>query len=250
MKLTLLLLACCLLAGCLSSKNTVNTRDLAAKKNAKKGDYVIILHGIFLGSGQMRKLASYLEHQGYDVLNVDYPSTKASLEELTEIIHKDIQNYVIEDKTIHFVGFSMGGLLVRAILHQYPPEHLGRVVQLATPNQGSEVADFLKNNGLYKKYYGPAGQQLITNQTALTPLFGEVYYELGIIAGNASLDPISSFLIKGENDGKVSVTKTKCEGMKDHIVIKATHTFFPFNKEVQRQTAYFLQHGVFDHQNK
>lgn len=212
-----------------------------------RSDYVVILHGIFRSSFHMRKLAAYLEKQDYEVIALDYPSTKESMPKLVEMIQEDIQSKIAEQKKTHFVGYSMGGLLLRAILKDYRPDHLGRVVQLAPPNQGSEVADFLKNIWLYKKLYGPAGQQLITDQTAIAPIFGEIDYELGVIAGNFSLDPISSLLIKGPDDGKVSVESTKIAGMKDHIVVRASHTWFPHNKQVQQQTLHFLQQGTFKH---
>lgn len=210
-----------------------------------KNDYVVILHGIFRSSFHMRKLAAYLAKQGYDVISLNYPSTKEPIEKLVEMIKENIQSKLIEDKTTHFVGYSLGGLLLRVILKDYRPPHLGRVVQLAPPNNGSEVADFLQNFWPYKKLYGHAGQQLITDQTAIASLFGEIDYELGVIAGNFSFDPISSLLIKGPDDGKVSVESTKVAGMKDHIVVRASHTWFPHNKQVQQQTLHFLQQGVF-----
>jgi esterase/lipase len=214
---------------------------------ASKGDYVVILHGIARSNKHMDKLANYLEKAGFETINLNYPSTKYNFEELTEIINKEISVRAYENKPIHFVGYSMGGLMVRALIHKYSYKNLGRVVQLAPPNQGSEVADFIKNFWPYKKFYGPAGQQLITDQSAVKHLFGEVNYELGIIAGNSTIDPISSLIIGVENDGKVAVEKTKLEGMKDHIVVRASHTFFPANKEVQKQTLYFLQQGIFQH---
>ena len=215
--------------------------------SSKKGDYVIVLHGIFRTSSHMQKIAMHLESEGFDVINLDYPSTDYPLEDLIEIIHQDIQKHIVEDKPIHFVGYSMGGLLLRGLLEKYPPQNLGRVVQLAPPNKGSEVADFLKSNWLYKKLYGPAGQQLTTDQTEILHLLGHVHYELGVVSGSRSLDPICSLLIKGQSDGKVSIESTKIEGMKDHIIVKGTHTFFPRNKEVQRQAAHFLKYGEFNH---
>ena len=211
------------------------------------GDYVIILHGITRSNKHMQKLATYLQKDGFDVINLSYPSTTHTIEDLTEIINKEISQRTPEDKRIHFIGYSMGGLMVRALIHKYNYKNLGKVVQLAPPNQGSELADFVKNFWPYKKIFGPAGQQLITDQSAVKHIFGEVNYELGIIAGNATIDPISSAIIPGENDGKVAVKRTKLEGMKDHIVVSASHTFFPFNKEVQKQTLYFLKNGNFKH---
>ncbi len=222
--------------------NTVQASEL---KN--DGDYVVILHGIARSNKHMQKLATYLQKDGFDVINLSYPSTAYKIEDLTKIINKEISQRITEDKRIHFIGYSMGGLMVRALIHKYNYKNLGKVVQLAPPNRGSEVADSVKNFWPYKKIYGPAGQQLITDQSSVKHLFGEVNYELGIIAGNATIDPISSAIIPGENDGKVAVERTKLEGMKDHIVVSASHTFFPSNKEVQNQTLHFLKNGNFKH---
>ena len=142
----------------------------------------------------------------------------------------------------------MGALLIRALIHKYRYKNLGRVVQLAPPNHGSEIADLTKNLWLYKKIFGPAGQQLVTDQKIFKHLFGQVNYDLGIIAGNATLDPIFSIIIPGPDDGRVGVEKTKLEGMKDHIIIKVSHSFFPYSKKVRKQTLHFLQYGNFLHQ--
>ena len=229
------------------------TNQSEASESNNKGDFVVILHGIARSNKHMKKLAAYLEENGFEAINLNYPSTKYSIEDLMEIINKEIETKATENKPIHFVGYSMGALMVRALINKYNYKNLGRVVQLAPPNGGSEVADFIKNFWFYKKFYGPAGQQLITDQSVVKNIFGDVNYELGIIAGNFSIDPISSMIIsranakeniKG-NDGKVAVEKTKLEGMKDHIVVSASHTFFPSNKEVLRQTLYFLKNGSF-----
>ncbi len=103
---------------------------------------------------------------------------------------------------------------------------------------------FFEDNWLYKKIYGPAGKELTTNNAVMEKLLGKVDYELGVIAGNSTIDPISSTIIPGDDDGKVSIKSTKFKGMKDHIVVSASHTFFPSNKTVHQQTEYFLKHGV------
>ncbi len=190
-------------------------------------------------------MADFLETQGYDTINLDYPSTKYGLKDLAKIMHNELAVRLVEDKPIHFVSHSMGGLLVRVYLNKYRPKNLGKTIMLAPPNNGSEIADFLKNNQIYRTYYGPAAEELITNQDLVKNLFGEVDYPLGIIAGNRTIDPLSSAIIPNEDDGKVSINSTKLEGMSDHIVIEATHTFIANNKLAQKQTAYFLQYGHF-----
>ena len=204
---------------------------------------VILLHGILKSSRHMKPLEKFLIAEGYSVQNIDYPSTKQTLEELTEIVWKKIK--IPKNRSVHFIGYSMGGLLVRAMLSKYSVPNLGRVIQLATPNGGSEVADVFKNFWFYKKIFGPAGQQLITDQKAIQKLLGKVNYDLGIIAGTKSIDPFSSFFLKGQNDGKVSVEKTKIIGMKAHTTVSVSHLFFPRNKKVHRNVLSFLKTGKF-----
>jgi esterase/lipase len=210
-------------------------------------EYVVILHGIARSKSHMEGLEKYLSQNGYDVINLNYPSTDYSLEELTKILKKEISSKITQNKKVNFVGYSMGGLLVRIILAQQTYKNMGRVVQLAAPNQGSEVSDFVKNWWLYQKIYGPAGQQLTTDQKKIANLLDKkIDYDLGVIAGNFTIDPISSMIIPGNDDGKVSIESTKVKGMKEHIVVSASHTFFPSNKQVQEQTLNFLRDGKFE----
>ena len=208
---------------------------------------VVLLHGILRTTRHMRRVEGFLSSKGYRVLNLGYPSTRYKLEALTDIAWADMQAFITnDDSPLHFVGYSMGGLLARAIIQRHRPITLGRVVQLAPPNQGSEVVDAFGEWRIYKYLFGPAGQQLGTRMRQdIAPLLGDVTYELGVIAGDRTLDPVSSFLIGGRNDGKVSLESTRVSGMRDHIVVHATHTFFPFNREVLEQTAYFLKSGRF-----
>jgi len=139
----------------------------------------------------------------------------------------------------------MGGLLALDIALRHRPENLGRVVQLAAPNHGSEVADFLKDNPIYMSIYGPAGGQLTTDRQAPSPASGAFDFDLGIVAGDSTIDPLSSWLIDGADDGRVSVESTRHPAAVDHITVAASHTFFPSNDTVIQQTAHFLMFGAF-----
>ena len=212
-------------------------------------DYVVILHGIARTYRCMRSLSKFLEEHGYRVLNVGYPSTRFPLEALIDHVHKKVEGFNEDlQRKIHFVGYSMGGLLARGVINLYRPPNLGRVVQLAPPNQGSEVADFWKNNFLFKWIFGPAGQELGTKDKNIAEM-PPIDYELGVIAGNQSWDPFSSALIPGPNDGKVSVERTRVPGLADHITIPATHTFIIYNREAWDQTLHFLENGTFHRTN-
>ena len=217
-------------------------------KNAfalEKNETVIVLHGLFRSSDNMQSLADFIKENGYHVINVDYPTIKIPIEEIRDNIYQEIKDPIKESLNMHFVCYSLGCLITRAILEKYRFDNLGRVVMLSPPNKGSQVADFLKDFWIYKKYAGPAGQQLTTNQTQIINTLGDIYYPVGIIAGNKTIDPISSFIIPGDDDGKVSIENTKIENMTDHIVIPASHFFLPQNKTAWKQTIFFLKNGRF-----
>lgn len=246
MSKTFLAAALLLCAAWMVSVMPAAAQDPAVQAVKAGGDYVVLLHGVARTSKSMGKLQAAFEKANYRVLNIDYPSRSAPIGQLAEAIHPLIENLQVEEgRKIHFVGYSMGGLVARAYIEKYRPAALGRVVLLGTPNGGSEVADFLKDNKLFHWAYGPAGQDLRTD-AQLAALLGVVDYDMGVVAGTSTLDPISSYLIiKGPNDGKVSVASTKVEGMKEHVVLPVTHTFMPANKAVIAQALHFIGHGSF-----
>jgi triacylglycerol lipase len=147
---------------------------------------------------------------------------------------------------IHFVTHSLGGILVRRYFAEHPPGRLGRVVMLGPPNQGSEVVDRIGSWWLFRKINGPAGGDLGTAPDSLVNQLGPVTFELGVIAGDRSINWINSAMINGPDDGKVSVERTAVAGMKAHAVIHATHPYLMKNRHAIRLTLRFLASGTFD----
>lgn len=215
-------------------------------ESVSNNSYVVLLHGIGRTKRVMNGMDRYLSARGYHVYNDAYQSTSFSIATLTERIWERVQqNCLDETKQLNFVGHSMGAIIIRLMLAKYQPQNIGRVVMLGPPNQGSRLVDFLKRFDFYKRWYGPAGQEMSKNSQVYQRL-PAIDYEVGIVAGDRSLDWLFSwFILSGKNDGKLMVDETKLDGMKDHIVLHATHTFMPSNSSVIQQTAHFLQHGCF-----
>jgi pimeloyl-ACP methyl ester carboxylesterase len=211
-------------------------------------DGVVFLHGISRSFRSLIKMQLAVEAAGFATRNVGYPSRRKTLSELADDIHPAIAPFVERNQCYtHFVCHSMGGLLARVYLARYRPPRLGRVVMLGTPNGGSEIADRLKGLLPYRLFFGPAGQQLVTRRDDATEaLMPPVDYPVGVIAGNRTLDPISSTLfLRGANDGRVTVANTKLAGMADHIVIAADHALMVRNRAAIDQTIAFLSDGQF-----
>ena len=208
---------------------------------------VVLLHGISRTALSFRKMQLALERAGFTTLNLDYPSRRKPLEGLAEDIDPAIQHFADRvDGSIHFVCHSMGGLLARVYVARHRPKRLGRVVMLGTPNGGSEIADRLKHIGVYRAWFGPAGQQLVTQRdAAVVAMFRPVDYPVGIIAGNRSVYSISSAFLPKPHDGKVSVENTKLDGMADHIVMETSHPWLVRNRPAIEQTIVFLRDGEF-----
>jgi hypothetical protein len=198
----------------------------------------------------MTKMQRALTQAGYTVCNVDYPSRTAPIDELADdAIGKAIAVCRESGVTkIDFVTHSMGGILVRSYLSRHTVPELGRIVMLAPPNQGSEVADKLGRLSLYRWINGPAGNELGTDKNSVPNQIGPAHFPVGVIAGDRSINWINSlFLIPGSNDGKVSVERAKLAGMSDFLVVHTTHPFIMRNDEVIRQTIQFLRTATFEH---
>ncbi len=212
---------------------------------AVPGEHVVLLHGLARTSNSMNELAKYLSDQGYQVVNIDYPSRKYQLSELARIVRKETISKTNGADKIHFVTHSMGGIIVRFIQKYDPLPHLGRVVMLSPPNRGSEVVDFLNDLWFFESINGPAGKQLGTGVNSICRTMGKVNFELGVITGDRSINWINSLIIPGKDDGKVSIESAKVEGMADFLIVHVSHPFIMNNKATMAQCVHFLRNGCF-----
>ena len=208
---------------------------------------VVLLHGLCRSSASMKKMAAALKEDGYQVLNHDYPSRHGTVRELSDSVMPGVLGHekLSDCDTIHFVTHSLGGILVRDYLSRHDDPRLGRVVMLGPPNQGSEVVDRIGCWPVFRAINGPAGSELGTGPNSTPNQLGKVDFELGVIAGNCSINWINSLMIDGCDDGKVSIENTRVEGMKEQVVVPVTHPYLMKRKVSIRLTRQFLKHRTF-----
>jgi triacylglycerol lipase len=246
--LVLIILSALCGASVAHSHNAAMTAPAPAAHETESVEAVVLLHGLGRTHRAMRPLERNLERAGYVVHNLRYDSTGAVPDELIEFVATEIEACCSHAATLHFVGHSLGGILIRAYLAESPPPNLGRVVMLAPPNHGSEIVDEIGDWAIFRWVLGPTAQQLGTDHESLPNQLPPPDYDLGIISGTATLNPIGSRIIPGEDDGIVSVETTKLDGMKDHLVVSRTHTFIMRADDIAAQVVYFLRHGGFQRQ--
>ena len=215
---------------------------------AEPSDCVVLLHGLNASWRAMENLAFELQQEGYSTVNVDYPSQGGSI----EVIGPTAVNSGVDQcrkagaSRIHFVTHSMGGILLRYAHASSPIEDLGRVVMLAPPNQGTEVIDKTRDWPGIKAISGEAASQLGTDEGGLIASLGPVDFELGVIAGTASIHPWTSVMIPDTDDGMVGVDRTKVEGMRDFLIVDETHRNIKDSDTVVRNIKAFLRDGRFE----
>ncbi len=208
---------------------------------------VVLLHGVAVGPWAMKPLADALEAAGYRTVNLGYASRHRTIEQIaSEDLPAALRAHeVASAPRLHFVTHSMGSLVVRLYLRDQRPANLGRVVMLGPPNQGSAAADAAARHQVLRWLIGVNLERLGTGERAITRELGAADFELGVIAGQSSINPLFNHVFTGPHDGAVAVQSTRLAGMSDHLVVPYSHTLMLWRRVVIDQTLHFLRHGKF-----
>lgn len=210
-----------------------------------RGDVVVLLHGLGRTSLSLLIAHALLRKAGYRCVSIHYPSRSRTIEELARYVRARLPDGT--EGKVHFLTHSMGGLIARYLLRFDRPASLGRVVMLAPPNQGSQLAGRLRRSGIFEKVLGPAAKQLGSGSELLAELLGPIDFELGVITGDRPRGTPLARLIRGPSDGKVAIDEARIDGMADFLVVHRGHTFIMNDPKVIRQAAHFFETGSFEH---
>jgi triacylglycerol lipase len=213
--------------------------------SSSKHRAAVVLHGLARSASSMSKLADALEAESFDVLNVDYPSTKKTIAQCAAYVSKRVKERFPE-APLYGVSHSMGGIVLRHLRKL----SWKRIVMIAPPNQGSKSAAAVRPS-ILKALYGPAGAAL-----AKPPKKGWPYPSapFAVIAGTkrVSLVNPTSWIVAHDafdededHDGTVAVSETHLKGESAFKTVHATHTTIMDNDEVIESAIKFLKKGWF-----
>lgn len=206
---------------------------------------VVLLHGLARGHGSMARLGRHLRAQGFDTVARTYPSRRHSISYLAG----ELADWIAEQaghRPVSAVTHSMGGVVVR---HLHDARiHWNRIVMLAPPNRGSQLAAALVRNPVFLWYYGPAGAELADGTHWPQPPA-----PFAVIAGTRGLalsNPTSwtmgrRFARDTKHDGTVAVAETMLDGMTAFAEVDATHTWIMNDMRVHELVVHYLKNGAF-----
>lgn len=242
------LLSLLLVAACENSAQN-HTRQSRQQNPAEKT--VILVHGYAKDADDMQSLAGFLEKRGYRAISVDLPLTFDHVNEAAEIFAKQMEEILSElpdNASVAMAGHSTGGLVIRYFLAHSPDyKQVSHAVLIATPNQGSALADIAED----------VSELLVETFATLESLQPENIPELGLsdpdetkigaIAGNKSTIALGRLLEK-ENDGRVEVESVCYPGLDDFVVVPYHHNQIHHKKETAELVIRFLETGSFEKQ--
>lgn len=190
----------------------------------------------------MGVLGRRLRARGFKPIGFSYPSVRRSLDENADALWRACER--IAGPTVHFVGHSLGGIVILRMIRRHAGQRPGRIVALGSPFLGSAVALHRSARPLGSRIIGRAMAEAASGSEVI-PWTGP--QEIGVIAGTTPFG-IGTLLgpLATPHDGTVMVEETRLPGAKDHRAVRATHTALLFSREVADLVGSFLEHGRFD----
>ncbi|WP_420455839.1 esterase/lipase family protein [Rubrivirga sp.] len=215
------------LAACLATLLILLSACGTARPPSEPRELVVLVHGMGRTPLSMAPLAVSLRRAGYRVLNVGYDSQGPSVAEIGAAVGVEVEEALGEEPAsqVHFVGHSLGTVVIRWLLVNDPPDAVGRAVLLAPPNQGSRQAD------RFARWAGWALPPIRELRTT-----GGTAVDLGAPSG------VDVAVIAGDRDGKVAVAETCLDGAA-HAVVPSGHTVLMMRPRVMRRVRSFLDTG-------
>lgn len=202
---------------------------------------VVLVHGLWLSGWAMALIAKRLRRAGFRTFLFSYPSVRKRLRDNAQRLRAFSDR--IDGGTVHFVGHSLGGVVIHAMLAYCPPTRPGRVVTLGSPHGGSQVAKTLSRWAWGRVILGRSIADLLCGEPSPGSLAKR---EVGLIEGDFPVGLGRLFTkLSGPNDGVVALNEAHLAGAADELVVRVSHTAMLFSSRVAMAACQFLRFGHF-----
>jgi pimeloyl-ACP methyl ester carboxylesterase len=205
--------------------------------------HVVYVHGLWMPGEESLILRHRLAQQfGLTLHSFRYSAVHSSMNDISARLD-DFVRELVTPSAVHFVGHSLGGLVIHRFFERFPRQPDGRVVFLGTPCVGSRAAERASRFAPVAHLMGASVREELVRPQERAWLGPRA---LGIIAGT---QPIGvGQLVAGfaeDNDGTVAVSETRMPGAADHLALPVSHLGLLVSARVAQQTGLFLMQGRF-----
>ena len=204
---------------------------------------LILAHGLWVPGLVMKPLAARLGRAGFRCHVFSYLGAARPMQAHVERLAR----FAREIGLAHFVGHSLGGLLVMETLKRHPEIAAGRVVLLGTPVRGCYAGRRIARFRLGRWIFGHSSEYWPERHSDAGRVARWTRPEaLGIVAGSLPLGLGRMFgRLPGVNDGAVCLEETTVEGMAERVVLPVGHSAMLISARVAAQVAMFMSNGKF-----
>lgn len=213
-----------------------------------------MLHGLWLTGVEATLMRRRLcDRYRFDARQLHYRTVRSTLLENAQHLRDFVEHELRPqpDSACHFVGHSLGGLVILKMLSEWADAPSGRVVLLGTPVAGSQAAERIAMLPGGESLLGKSIRDGVLRQPATEWASCFNQRDIGMIAGTLGVG-LGRVIAKlpEPNDGTVTVDETMADGLTDHLKLAAAHTTLVTSREVTDQVAAFLNHGKFNRERK
>jgi pimeloyl-ACP methyl ester carboxylesterase len=204
-------------------------------------EITLLVPGIGFGGIEMIFLSHQLQKKGLKTQIFFHNPWRKTIEEKAKMLNNFISSFEVDK--IHYVGHSMGGLIIVKMFISYPNQHPGNIVTLGTPHNGCKSLKIALTIPGFKFLLG----KCLISAVKLGKLPLPQNHRVGAIAGKLNFLLGYLLKLKTPNDTLVSVFETQHPDLKDSLAINATHASMLLSKKVAKNIVYFIKNGVFIH---
>ena len=203
---------------------------------------VVLVHGLWLPSWTMALLAYRLRRAGFATAIFPYSTVTRSLAENAAALAEFMRPYAARGP-VYYVGYSLGGVVLRALCVAHPFSEHTRVVTLGSPHQGSEAARRLGCTGIGRRLLGRSIGDICADLPAAWPPAAGTW---GTIAGSLEVGLGRAIArLDTPNDGTVAACEARLPWAVDHVVLPVTHFGLLVSGTVAAHVVRFLRQGRF-----